>query len=1099
MMNKQLAFVKSGLGLALCFLMVGAGVTPPIHASNANVSISQQAKKVTGTVTDAKGEPLLGVNVVVKGTTNGTITDLDGKYSLEVEPNSILVVSYIGYVSQQIPASGEVVNVTLKEDTQNLDEVVVVGYGTQQKKDITGSVAVVDTKDLLASSGSSATQQLQGKAAGVYIGQSGSPGSQSMVRIRGINTVNDNGPLYVIDGVSTRNQDLSSLNPNDIESMQVLKDASSAAIYGAQAANGVILITTKKGTRSGQPKLTYDGYVGMQKTGKRYDVLNSTDRLNLEWDAKTNNYALLGSDKLPSHVQFGTGVRPSIPNYLTQAGAGGSQNIDPSDYNYPGTTYAPFSDTNWWDEVDRVAIIQNHQVGVSGGTEKGQYNLSANYFKQDGTVIDSYYQRYQVRANTSFNVRDWLRVGENMTYAFTKDNGLNSSGAESNPYSWTYRASPYVPVYDIAGNFAGSKFAGTGNFQNPVANQKRNKDNYYTHNRVFGNLWAEADIIKGLTFRTNFGLDYTNGYSYRMDKKNPEFSETMGQNNFEEVSEYNYRWVWTNTLTYNKTFNDVHKLTVLLGTEAIRDGLGRKMTGRRYNYLYEDNTDTWELNMGENNSQRITNSNYKGEFALFGIFGRVDYSYDNKYLLTGIVRRDGVSRFSENNRYGVFPSISAGWRISEESFMENTKDWLDDLKLRFGYGMTGNSEVPRITNFAYEYRTFPKKTNYDINGMNSSTVVGYRLDKYGNEDTKWEATQMYNVGLDGTFLNGKFGAALEWYYKKTTDMLISAQYSALAGEPSKPYINFGDMKNTGVDFNFNYRDSKGDWSWDFSLNLSHYKNEVVKISEADDASMWGGGTRISGNVTRTTKGHAISEFYGYKVNGFYENVDEVLALPPLGQDVKNAEDAKAWVGKFKFADTDGNGKLDGNDRTFIGSPHPDLIAGLNATVTWKNWDLTAFFYSTIGNDLFNNTKYFTDFWLFEGNKSSRMRDLSWKPGADNSKAVLPVLDYGDTYSGTNSSSYYVENASFLRLKNLVIGYTFPKELMKKATISNLRIYVQAENLFTITGYDGLDPEYTNAEMKDVNDDGVGADLKRGVDMGGWPSTRRFLFGVNFAF
>ena len=624
MMNKQLAFVKSGLGLALCFLMVGAGVTPPIHASNANVSISQQAKKVTGTVTDAKGEPLLGVNVVVKGTTNGTITDLDGKYSLEVEPNSILVVSYIGYVSQQIPASGEVVNVTLKEDTQNLDEVVVVGYGTQQKKDITGSVAVVDTKDLLASSGSSATQQLQGKAAGVYIGQSGSPGSQSMVRIRGINTVNDNGPLYVIDGVSTRNQDLSSLNPNDIESMQVLKDASSAAIYGAQAANGVILITTKKGTRSGQPKLTYDGYVGMQKTGKRYDVLNSTDRLNLEWDAKTNNYALLGSDKLPSHVQFGTGVRPSIPNYLTQAGAGGSQNIDPSDYNYPGTTYAPFSDTNWWDEVDRVAIIQNHQVGVSGGTEKGQYNLSANYFKQDGTVIDSYYQRYQVRANTSFNVRDWLRVGENMTYAFTKDNGLNSSGAESNPYSWTYRASPYVPVYDIAGNFAGSKFAGTGNFQNPVANQKRNKDNYYTHNRVFGNLWAEADIIQGLTFRTNFGLDYTNGYSYRMDKKNPEFSETMGQNNFEEVSDYNYRWVWTNTLTYNKTFNDVHKLTVLLGTEAIRDGLGRKMTGRRYNYLYEDNTDTWELNMGENNSQRITNSNYKGEFALFGIFGRVD-------------------------------------------------------------------------------------------------------------------------------------------------------------------------------------------------------------------------------------------------------------------------------------------------------------------------------------------------------------------------------------------------------------------------------------------------------------------------------------------
>lgn len=435
MMNKQLAFVKSGLGLALCFLMVGAGVTPPIHASNANVSISQQAKKVTGTVTDAKGEPLLGVNVVVKGTTNGTITDLDGKYSLEVEPNSILVVSYIGYVSQQIPASGEVVNVTLKEDTQNLDEVVVVGYGTQQKKDITGSVAVVDTKDLLASSGSSATQQLQGKAAGVYIGQTGSPGSPSMVRIRGINTVNDNGPLYVIDGVSTRNQDLSTLNPNDIESMQVLKDASSAAIYGAQAANGVILITTKKGTKSGQPRLTYDGYIGVQKTGKKYDVLNSMDRLNLDWEAQKNNIAMRDIGGYPSNPQFGTGDRPSIPNYLTQSGAQGSTTIDPSDYDYPTTTYAPFSDTDWWDELDRAAMIQNHQIGLSGGTEKGQYNLSANYFKQDGTVIDSYYQRYQVRANTSFNVRDWLRVGENLTYAFTKDNGLSANGAESNPYS----------------------------------------------------------------------------------------------------------------------------------------------------------------------------------------------------------------------------------------------------------------------------------------------------------------------------------------------------------------------------------------------------------------------------------------------------------------------------------------------------------------------------------------------------------------------------------------------------------------------------------------------------------------------------------------
>ena len=1054
-----------------------------------------QNVSIKGKVLDISGEPLLGVNVLVKGTTNGTITDLDGNFVLEADAKSTLVISYIGYVPQEVKPSATM-TVTLKEDTQNLSEIVVTGYSTQQKKDITGSVAVVDTKELLASSGSPATQQLQGKAAGVYIGQSGSPGSPAMVRIRGINTVNDNGPLYVIDGVSTRNQDLSSLNPNDIESMQVLKDASSAAIYGAQAANGVILITTKKGTKSGQPKVTYDGYVGMQKTMKDYDVLNSQERLDVEWQAQMNNAMLTGSGARPSHVQFGTGENGFIiPNLMTQAGAGGRQDIDPNSYSYPDNTLAPFSNTNWWDEIDRIGIMQNHQISVSGGTEKGQYNLSANYFKQDGTVIESYYKRYQVRANTSFNIRDWLRVGENLTYAFTKDNGLSPNGAESSPYSWSYRASPWVPVYDIQGNFAGSKFSGTGNFQSPVANQIRNKDNYYSNSRIFGNLWAEADIWDGLTFRTNFGLDYTNQYYYRMNKLNPEFSETTGQNDLEEKSGYNFRWVWTNTLTYNKTFNDVHKLTVLLGTEAIRDGMGRELLGKRYNYLFEDNENTWVLNMGANDNQRLAESSYKGEFALFGLFGRVDYSFADKYLVTGIIRRDGVSRFSKSNRYGVFPSVSLGWRISEEAFMENTRDWLDDLKLRVGYGQTGNSEVPRATNFAYEYVTNSKRTDYDITGANTSTQVGFRLDKYGNEDTKWEATEMFNVGLDATFLNGKFSIGAEWYHKKTTDMLISAAYSAFAGEAGKPYVNFGDMKNTCVDFNFNYRDQKGDWSWDINLNLSHYKNEVLRLSEQEDYSLWGYGTRLSGPVTRTTAGQPISMFYGYKVDGFYESVQEVTALPPLGMSSITEEEAKAYVGKFKFADETKDGKLSEADRTYIGNPHPDLIAGLNATVTWKNWDFTMFWYSTLGNDLFNNTKFFTDFWGFDGNRSRRMLEQSWTPGADNSNAILPILDNKDNYSGANSSSYYVEDASFLRLKNMVLGYTLPKDWLKKANISNLRLYVQAENLLTITGYSGLDPEFTNASVGDGN----GADLRRGLDMGGWPTTLRLLFGVNFSF
>ena len=1028
-MKHRHAIFRSRLGLALCFMLAGGAIIPQSSVLKAETSVTQQSRKITGTITDAKGEPLLGVNVVVKGTTNGTITDLDGKYVLEVEPDAILVISYIGYVTQQTPASGNVMNITLKEDTQNLDEVVVVGYGTQQKKDITGSVAVIDTEELLASSGSSATQQLQGKAAGVNIGTSGAPGSATMVRIRGINSINDNGPLYVIDGVSTRDQDLSSINPNDIESMQVLKDASSAAIYGAQAANGVILITTKKGTKTGQPRLTYDGYYGFSKTGKRYDVLNAYDRIDVEWQASKNNLDLTGASangELPYHQQFGSTSDSwvnHLPNYMTVTGAGGSTSIDPSDYDQANNVvYAPVGDTNWWDEISQLGWMQNHQLSLSGGTDKGQYTMSMNYFDQQGTAIESYFTRYQARANSSYNVRPWLRFGENLTYSFSKNNGLSFSGTESNIYSWTYRASPYVPVYDYAGNYAGSLFAGTGNFQNPVAIRERNKDNYATTQRVFGNVYGEADLWTGLTFKTNFGIDYRNDYSYSMTKNNPEFSESGGQNNFYESNYFNYRWVWTNTLSFSRTFNEIHSLNILLGTEAIRDGLGRSLNARRYNYLFEDNTNTYTLDMGENNSQRTNSSTYNGEFALFGMFARADYGYKDKYLLTGIIRRDGVSRFSESNRYGVFPSISAGWRMSEEAFMEPSRDWLDDLKIRAGYGVTGNSEIPVATNFANLFTTSTSYTNYDMTGANNSETTGFRLSTYGNTDTKWEMTKMVNLGLDATFLNGKFSGSFEWYTKKTSNMLIQAAYTSMAGESGSPYINFGDIKNTGFDFMFNYRDRKGDWAWDLSLNLSHYKNEVLK--------------------------------------------------------------------------------LDDSDRTFIGSPHPDLTGGLNATLTWKNWDFTMFWNFSIGNDLYNNTKYFTDFWTFNGNKSSRLRDQSWTLNGDNSNAILPMLNTEDNYSGAYSSSYYVEDASFLRLKNLVLGYSLPKELLKKAGIQNLRLYLQAENILTITGYTGLDPEFTNAYLRqsDSDTDGAGrVDLKRGVDMGGWPTTMRFLLGVNFTF
>ncbi|OLQ21125.1 SusC/RagA family TonB-linked outer membrane protein [Tannerella forsythia] len=1091
MMHKQ-SVLKHGMGMAFGLLLTTGVPSFSSYAENVTVAVTQQSRTVSGTVVDEQGVPLLGVNVSVSGTTTGTITDIDGKFTLEVPAGAQLTFSYIGFISQTLPSSNNLSRVVLKEDTQKLQEVVVVGYGTQQKKDITGSVAVVNADELLKTPSASATQQLQGRAAGVVIGSTGSPGSKSMVRIRGIGTVNDNGPLYVIDGVSTRNQNLNSINPNDIESMQVLKDASSAAIYGAEASNGVILITTKKGLKTAQrPKLTYDAYIGGSTTGKKYDVLNATDRLNVEWAAQANGYKIRNSNDLPSHKQFGTGATPSIPNYLSTKGAEGQQ-LNPADYSYPANQMVPWDaqGTDWWNELSRTGVIQNHQLSLQGGSNHGSYLFSANYYDQEGTVIHQYFRRYQIRANTSYNVRDWLRVGENLTYAWTKDNGLNEKSNEATPYSWTYRASPWVPVYDIQGHFAGSKIAGTGNFINPVADAIRNKDNYWSNTRIFGNIWGEVDFMKDLTFRTSFGIDYTGNYSYSMSKKDLEFSESPGANGLTEEAGFNFRWVWTNTLTFNRTFNEVHKLNLLVGTEAVRDGLGRKMLGYRRNYLYEDDVRTWTLDMGEYNNFRRAESDYKGEYASFGIFGRANYSFADKYLLTATVRRDGVSRFSKSNRYGTFPSVSAAWRLSSEEFMKDF-EWLDDLKLRVGYGQAGNSTFPRATNFISTYSTNPSRTNYDFTGRQTSSQLGYRMGTFGNPDTKWERVETTNIGLDATFLEGKFSTNVEWWYKKSTDMLVEAVYSNLAGGADKPYINIGDMKNTGVDFMINYQDRNGDLSWNVNLNVSTYKNEVLKIGVSDKAAKYGYSDRISGPVSRTMKGRPIGEFYGYQIDGFYESEEEVKALTPLGE-TAGKFDPKTYIGKFKYRDVDGDGKITTNDRDVLGSPHPDFTAGLNVGLGYKGFDFSMFWYACVGNEIFNGAKYFTDFWMFNGNRSSRMRDLSWEPGKKN--AILPILDKQDNKSGTNANSYYVEDGTYARMKHITLGYTLPKNWLRKATIENLRFYVQAENLLTITGYKGIDPEVTNRDKT-----ASGGDLEKGIDVGGIPNSIKFIFGVNLVF
>jgi TonB-linked SusC/RagA family outer membrane protein len=1069
---------------------------------NVLTEMNIQQRKITGTVTDENGNPLPGVNVQVEGTSIGTITNVDGKYSIDIQnENSVLIFSFIGYISQRVtPAGQATINISLVPTLTSLEEVVVVGYSVQKKMDITGSVAVVDVNELKKVPASNLGQQLQGKAAGVIVGTTGGPGTSTMVRIRGIGTVNNNGPLYVIDGVSTRNQDLNSINPNDIESVQVLKDASAASVYGAQASNGVIIITTKKGVL-GHPKVNYDAYFAVSLPPASYDLLNTTDRIALEWKAKANAYSIRGVSTLPSHAQFGTGTTPVYPNYIIPTASAGPFTVDDwtetnriTEFNRNG------EGDDWYRASVQNAPIQSHQITISGANESAKYLLGVNYYDEDGILNYNYYKRYSARMNTEYNIRKWLKVGENLIVTFSNSNVAATQG-EGNVFAMSLRLNPWIPIYDIKGEFAGTRAAGAGNGASPVANLYRAKDNYRNYFRTFGNVFAEATIIPGLKFKSNVGLDQGRSYYYSMTKKAPEQAEGLTYNTLSEGSGFSLGIQWTNTLNFEKTFNDIHSVNFLLGSEYILNGLGRSMSASRRNYLFEDNVNTWILANGERENMD-NNSTWNGKVAMFGIFSRIDYVYDNRYLLTGTIRRDGSSRFSEANRYGIFPALSLGWRISNEKFMENI-NWLSDLKLRAGYGVTGNSEIPRANNWATEYGTDPGHTNYDFTAAQGSAQQGFMLMTYGNAETKWESTQMINIGMDATLFNGILDGSIEYYIKNTSDMLVLDSYSALAGEATAPYVNLGKMRNVGWDITLNHRYNIGKVGYNVGLTISTYKNEVVKLNQAEGTRFWGGGDSRLGYLTMTELGSPISVFYGYNIIGFYESEEDVLnykgttgtregqTVLPLGVGSDAALNPTLWVGKWKYEDVNGDGFINASDQKVIGNPHPDFTGSANLGLTYMNFDLSASLYFSVGNDIFNYAKWWTDFWSYEGNRSTTMRDKSWEPGKTD--AVLPILDYQDAVSNKNPNSYYVENGSFLRMQMLSLGYTFPKNLISKAGIENLRIYLQGTNLLTFTKYSGLDPDVTNQIMGDSGD------LTKGVDFFHWPVSKQFLFGINVSF
>lgn len=1051
-----------------------------------------QNRTLSGRVTDEVNSGMPGVNILVKGTATGTVSDAQGNFSISIPSNdAVLIFSFVGYLSREVPAGAQSsITVAMQPDVTSLSEVVVTGYGTQSKRDITGAVATVSTEQLLAVPSTNLGQAMQGRVAGVNVSNENSPGGNVMVRIRGFGTINDNSPLYVVDGTPTKGN-LNTLNLNDIESMQILKDASAASIYGSRAGNGVVIITTKRG-KQGKPKLTYDAYYGIQRPNKFLDLINTQEYADLLWEGRVNS---INNSKLvngsypagtvityPNIPMFGGQVQtPIIPDYIFPVGAVGT--VNESLYSTSPKyliTKANKQGTDWFDEIFGTAPIQNHQIGLSGANEQARYSMSFNYFDQEGIMKYTSYKRYSLRANTEFNVSKKVRFGENLQVAYGEQIGQpNGNQTESNPISFAYRVPPITPTHDIKGYFAGSPTV-LDNSRSPLAELWRNKDNKNREVRIFGNVFAEADIIEGLTARTQFGMDY-NTFDVRRYRANDiESPEPVGSNVLTTISNYEYTWTWYNTLTYTKTFAEKHRINVIAGTEAITS-YSEFLTAERSGFASDDLSNRY-LSAGRSG---ITNTGGGAEWRLASEFAKVNYAFVDKYLLDFTVRRDRSSRFSTTYRAAVFPSVSAGWIFSEESFMSNFS-WLSNAKLRVGYGQTGNQEIGNYNAFS-TFLSSPESSFYDLGGAKTSSLQGYELGQFGNSNAKWEATTSTNIGLDATFFNGKVDFNFDWYTRTTTDMLFPVEVQFTQGVATNPFQNIGEMQNKGLELALSYQDQKGDFTYSIGANFSTYRNEVLKTT-GDPKTQYFGFSNLrlpTGTVAVTQQGHPIASFFGYQIDGIFQTDEEGTKHPTqFGGGAMNK------AGAFKYRDIDANGVINSADRTIIGTPHPDFTYGVNVSVGYKAFRLDVFGQGVQGNQLFNYVRYWTDFPTFGGNRSRRMLEDSWRPGKTDAKLPIPRSD--DVIS-SNPSSYYLEDGSYFRLKNVQVTYTLPSSLIQKVGMTSARFYVQLQNALTLTKYEGLDPE---VNLRNYNS---GSDRQIGVDEGSYPAMRSTNIGLNLTF
>lgn len=1061
--------------------------------------------RITGKVIGADDkQPIIGASVKVQGTTTGAVTDANGNFAVSASPGSTLVISYLGYNNRNVVVgSSSVINVSLQPGTNALNEVVVTGYTTQLKKDITGSVATVNVNDAKQIPATSSEQLLQGQASGVTVINQGAPGANSTVFIRGVNNFGNTTPLYVIDGVQTNN--MSQVNPNDIESISVLKDAGSAAIYGVAGGNGVIVVTTKKG-RSGKTVFSYDAYYGSQRPlgGNVWRLMTPAQQSQLAYQAgDTGQQTALypgGAGTLPTYGYrggsafgaFGTnGVTndPAIRAAYKFDAANPNNDFLVQQFNQAGT--------DWFHEVFKAAPQQNHTITASGGNENNTYLYSLNYLNQKGTLINTYERRYTARANTTFSMlNNHFRIGES-GYVFYRENnggsGYNQQ-REDGSIAETYRELPLIPVYDIAGNYGGG-YAGTsaalGNSTNPYATQQRAKNDQNKTWNIQGTVFAEVDFLKHFTARTAFGGNAQNNFYYFTGYNPYNDSEPHGNaNSYTEAANYNFTFNTTNTITYKEVFGK-HNISAIVGYEFKRNG-GQQLGVNASSFFTLD--PNFLTVAGTTLPTSITLTGGNGTYlyqptSTQSLFAKVDYSFADKYLIGGTVRRDGYSSFFPGRKYGTFPAGSIGWRVSQEEFLKDNKI-INDLKIRGSYGATGSNANTPGANSIDTYNYAPGNTFYGISGALNSTTLGFGQTQIGNQITTWETDKILNVGFDASIFN-HFDITAEYFEKKISGLLFALPLPATAGAANPPTVNLGNVENKGFDISANYHNSIGEFKFNIGANISTYRNTITKLPDPGyfDLNV---GSRI-GTLVRNQVGHPLGAFYGYKTLGIYQS--DAAAKTGATYD-------GAAAGSYIYADTNGDGKVTDADRTYIGNPNPDFTYGVNLNTSYKGFDFTAVFYGSQGNDDLNYIKYWTDQYnSFVGGKRTELLTNSAivvNGVVTNPEATQTALNYKQAIGSTVNSSFYIENGSFLKMRVAQLGYTFAPNVLKYVGVSKLHVYVQGTNLFTITKYTGPDPEI----VPSINNLGNGnrQSAAFGIDFGAYPNNQRvYTVGVNLSF